>query len=601
MKRRSLLYVLPAILFVVLAAYVLICQQADVLYTAQDRNEFFSTSSFFSQIMAEPFGLMAYLGSFLTQFFYYPALGASILIFLWCVLYGVTVKVFSLGVRLSALAILPLACLLASVTDLAYWIYIMPFRGYWFAQTLAILCVILMLWAARCTPARFRVVWYLIGTLAAFPFLGWATYLFALCFLVTQCAESADRRMPLWHHIVGVLLAFSTPLLYARLFYTSMHPMVVAKASLPYFESTTVASLRPSYPFITLFVILLLLAALMPLWRRCNSLDKVYPFYRHPVYATVLVSLLFSVGIYKAFAFEDYNYQAEMRMNQAAVEDDWQSIIQEAENTRTPSRTMVVLKNIALMNSGELGTRSFLLNNNGIDINNPDSLNLNVMQIAAPTIYYHYGKVQFAFRWCMENAVGYGFSPYYMKMFIRAAKESGEHRLVERYKKLMSHTLFHGNWQPRPTTMLVRDLHVGFADVIDGDNNDLERYLIENFMLAFGSDKPLIKELNLFYTMIYREPSQFWNAFYAYALESRGANLPMHYQEAYLIMQENYPVQLPFKVQITPMVQQNYNLYKQAVISLESQGLDRNQQGERLRDSWQHTYWYYLMYGRMTY
>lgn len=615
-SRQYLFYSIPLILFAVVAAFTLVGQYSDMLFTAQDRNEFFYTSDFLCEKVSAPFGLMTYLGSWLTQYFYHPTLGVSLLLLLWCALYVLIIKVYGLSHRLSPLALLPLGCMLVSIIDVGYWIYILPLRGYWFSETLTVLLVMLMLWGARCTPARGRAVWYIVGSLIAFPVIGWGSYLFALCFLVTQCAESADRRMPLWHHLCGLILTVLVPFFYARFVYTEMNTYEVLKAGIPYFQSTTVDALRPSYPFLLLALILLLLSAGLPFWKKeaSNTGDA------QPLKASlrlycplVLLAILAVKGMKVAWAFDDYNYQAEMRMTQAAMEDDWQTIIAEAERCDSPSRAMVLLTDVALLNTGVLGDRAFAIANSGIDICNPDSLNLNVMQIASSTIYYHFGKVQFAMRWAMENASSYGFSPYYLKMFVRVAQECGERRLMQRYFHLLSLTKYHADWRPLPSTMLVRDLHVGFSDVIDSDNNDVERYLIQNFSMSFGSEKPLIKELNLFYAMIYRDPKNFWPAFNAYAqmhmmqhqnadgTVEYGAQLPLHYQEAYLIMNENYPVQLPYKIIFSPMTEQNYRLYKQAVVTLQQQGLDEKTVGERLRDSWHHTYWWYIMYGRKIY
>lgn len=591
--------VLPVLSFVILAYVVLLGCYPDMLYTAQDRNEFFLTTDFFQQLVGRPFGLMMYLGAYLTQYFYYPALGTTLLILLWVLIYYVGIKAFRLGATGSAFMLLPLCCLLASITNVGYWIYIMFHFGHWFSQSLAFLCILLMLWAARLTPRSFRGLWLVLGVVLTYPLLGWMSLFFALILFLSECFSRKDSRMPLWQNLLGLGIAAITPFLWGRLVYTHMHITQVLRSGFPYFESTTVSAIRPSIPFFFLIAFTFCIAVLSAYlsdrevrWTRKLHLN---------LYTSTLLSLLAGGLLLWQTMFWDYNFQAEMRMNRAAMEDDWSTIIAEAEKAPHLSRTMVVLKNIALMNTGELGNRSFALDNSGLDIYNPDSLNLNVMQIAVPMIYLNYGKVQFATRWCMENAVGYGFSPYFLKLFIRAAQETGEQKVIRRYQHLLSLTTFHGDWRPVPPTRLVRELHVGFSDVIDADHNDCERYLIENFSLAFGSDRPIIKELNLFYSMIYRDPRNFWQAFHVYASQTGGAHLPIHYQEAYLIMNENYPVQLPYQVEISPVVKQAYQQYKYAVNSYNGQNLSNDELGEILRPAWKHTYWWYIMYGRTVY
>lgn len=618
MLRKYTQYLLPAVLFAVFAAYILLGDYSDMLFTAQDRNEFFYTGQFFHDKMTAPFGLMSYLGSYLTQFFFHPAFGATLLILLWVAIYGVTIKAFRLdvegtGMAVKVFALIPASCLLASVVEVGYWVYILPFPGYWFSMSLAYLCVILLLWASNVTPARFRALWYLIGTLLAFPLLGFASLFFALCLLAMQCARairisseskvSPCQNTPLWHHVPGILVAVLTPFIWQRFHYTDMHIVQVFKSGFPYFESSTVSSIRPSYPFMLLAAVTLVLPFVPLLSSVLKSKVQRVSFFKfcfrfHLVSVAVAVLVVCSA---LSFAYRDYNYLAEMRMTQAAMNDDWQTIIQEAEQAERPSRTMVVLTDIALLNTNALGTRAFEIANSGEEINNPDSLNLNIMQIAAPVVYYNFGKIQFATRWCMENAMSYGFSPFFLRMFARAALEQEEPALVRRYMHLLSKTKYYADWKPTPASPLVRALNKAFLDVIDSDNNDCERYIIQNFSVAQGSNVAAVKELNLFYAMIYRDPALFWPAFYAYAAPTSGANLPVHYQEAYMIMQDNYHVDLPFEVRLSPVLEQRYRAYGSALHSAQAQGMSEEDTGESLRQEWGSTYWWYLMYGRKTY
>ena len=629
MKRNSYLFFLTPVVLLLLIAFVLCSEYGDMLFTAQDRNEFFLTSAFFRQTMEEPFGLMVWLGSCLTQFFYKPVVGVALLSVLWLSVYLTALRVFRLDrvgdeSRFICL-LLPfvlVTCLAVSITDVGYWIYILPLHGYWFSQSLSFLLVMLMLWAATATSPLRRATWYIIGVLAAFPFIGVYALFFALCLLVSQITLPASERSPWWHHLCCLVLTVLTPFFWARTLYSDMHLHQVLKAGLPYFQSTTVDSFRPSWPFVLLAVFTLLFVALTPYWDRLlpkqskpqKGLKNLFSL--RSLLALAVLALCF--GIHARLSFRDDNYQAEMRMTQATLEDDWDTVIREAQNAKAASRTMVVLKNIALMHypngkyETSLGESSFALENSGEDINNPDSLNLNIMQIASPVVYYQYGKVQYAIRWCMENAVGYGFAPFYLKVYTRAALQCDEQALVSRNLHLLSKTLFHKSWRPKAASDVVKRLHVAFSDVIDSDNNDIERYLIQNFSMAMGSPDSLVKELNLLYAMIYRDPKFFWPALHAYASlhvvqrentktgeRAYFADLPTHYQEAYLIMRDNYPADLPYKITISPMVEQNYKLYKQAVGSLP--GMTDAQVGESLRQSWRHTYWWYIMYGRKTY
>ena len=119
---KALLYV-SLLAFIAFVAYILHINQ-EVLYTAHDRSEFISGAPFFHTLMSKPFGLIQYVGAWLTQLFYYPALGAGVLAAIWALIFCVGIKAFRLHGNTSALMLLPVACLLASIVDLGYWIYI---------------------------------------------------------------------------------------------------------------------------------------------------------------------------------------------------------------------------------------------------------------------------------------------------------------------------------------------------------------------------------------------------------------------------------------------------------------------------------------------
>ena len=158
---RATLYgsILAFVLFVVYILYI----NQEVFYTAHDRSEFLYGTPFFNTLMSRPFGLMQYVGGWLTQFFYHPALGSAMLGGIWLLIFLVGRKAFRLQGSASALMLLPVACLLTSVVDLGYWVYVSTIRGYWFSQSVGFLLMLLLLWGARCTPRRWHIAWYVLG------------------------------------------------------------------------------------------------------------------------------------------------------------------------------------------------------------------------------------------------------------------------------------------------------------------------------------------------------------------------------------------------------------------------------------------------------
>ena len=193
----AILYV-SLLAFILFAAYVFYINK-EVLYTAHDRSEFLFGATYFHTLMQKPFGLLQYVGAWLTQLFCHPALGAAVLAAIWALTFIVGVKAFRLKNSAIALMLLPVACLLTSVVDLGYWIYVFPIRGYWFSQSVGYLVMLLLLWAARCTPRKWHLAWYLFA-FCLYPFLGWFALLFVLCLALVE--------KPTWRELLGFILLF---------------------------------------------------------------------------------------------------------------------------------------------------------------------------------------------------------------------------------------------------------------------------------------------------------------------------------------------------------------------------------------------------------
>ena len=186
--------------FILFAAYILYINQ-EVFYTAHDRSEFIFGTPFFHTLMSKPFGLMQYVGAWLTQLCYRPSLGASVMMIIWAFIFYVGGKAFRLQGGASALMLLPVACLLTSIVNQGYWIYVSTIRGYWFSQSVGYLLMLLLLWSARCTPRKWHLVWYLLGV-CIYPLLGWFALLFILCLILVE--------KPTWRELLGIILLIAT-------------------------------------------------------------------------------------------------------------------------------------------------------------------------------------------------------------------------------------------------------------------------------------------------------------------------------------------------------------------------------------------------------
>ncbi len=555
--------------FVVYTLYI----NQEVFYTAHDRSEFIFGTPFFDKLMQKPFGLMQYAGAWLTLFFHKPAIGASILAAIWVLIFYVGTKAFRLQGRVSALMLLPVACLLTSVVDLGYWIYISTIRGYWFSQSVGYLVMLLLLWAARQTPRKWHLVWYVLG-FCIYPILGWFALLFILCLILTEKTS--------WQEILGAVLLIFTASIWHTQFYSHLRFDDVVLAGLPRFITPSDSTEHLSIPFWVLGAV----SVLIPL---CSEyLTKWFV----PVLCAV-AGIIFTWSL----MFSDKNYIDEMRMVRFASNDNWKGVLQIAEENKRPTSTMMFIKNIALMNEGGLLDRSFKLGNDAVDIYNPDTLHVTLLDIASPLVYYNYGMMNEAIRLNFENAIQAGFSPFYLKMLARCALAVGDKKLVERYTTILHHSPFYGNWQPAPVTEKIKALQKCYSDELTGVENS-DSYLVNGISLWYESDSKVASEQALLYSMLRCDSRRFWPSLRNFVQLHLNEEFPVHAMEAYILFMDKAPEE---KRMMLPVEQSVFDRYKQFWKTLEAKakpGMKLEQVGEELREEFGDTYWWYNLFGR---
>ena len=560
---------LAFVLFVVYILYI----NLEVFYTAHDRSEFIYGSAFFQRLMSKPFGLMQYVGSWLTQLYCKPVIGSGVMVLIWTLIFFAGTKAFRLRGSASALMILPIACLLTSIVDLGYWIYIYPIRGYWFSQSAAYLLMLLLMWMARSTPRRWHLLWYLIA-FSTYPVLGWYALLFILCLSLSE--------RPSWGELLGMVILLFTASTWRALLYSHLNSDDVVMAGFPVFDTALDASTHQSIPFWTLAA----LSILLSLFGR--YLAKWF------VPALCAVSgIIFTLSL----MYRDRNYIDEMRMVRYALDDNWAEVLQIASDHPRPTNTMMFLKNIALMNDGSLLDRSFKMGNDYVSLNNPDSLHVTLLDTASPLVYYNYGLTNEAIRLSFENAIQAGFSPFYLKMLARCAQAKGDDKLVERYTTILNHLPLYEDWQPAPVSAQVKELQKSFTDELTGVENS-DSYLVNDISLWYSTDSKLASEQALFYAMLRCDSRRFWATLRNYVRLHMDEEFPLHAQEAYIMFMDKSPEEKRIMLPVEQSVYDRYTQFWATIEKLARPGMKLETLSEELREEWGDTYWFYNIFGR---
>lgn len=561
--------------FISFVVYILSINQ-EVLYAAHNHSEFLYGSTFFDALMSKPFGLIQYAGAWLTQFLYNPFVGSCLFVGIWALIYIVGRKAFWLKGAATAVMLLPVACLLTSIVDLGYWIYVLPVRGYWFSQSLGYLLVLILLWVARYTPRKWHFVWYLIGFFL-YPVLGWFALLFVLCLALSE--------KPTWREVLSIVVFVFSALIWHSLLYSNTKLEIVVSAGLPRFITAIDKTDSLTYPFYILGAISLVI----PVFGRL--MNKWYV----PVLTTIA-----GIAIILSYMYKDDNYTAEMRMSRFAEDGNWKEVLAIAEQSEHPTSSMLMFRNVALMNVGGLLERSFSMGFESEAIHNPDSVHVSFLEIAAPVIYYNYGMLNEGFRLNFECAVQSGFSPIYLKMLARCAHANGEDNLANRYITQLQNNPCYKDWQPAEPSKIVRELHGVYPDEITGVEKS-DSYIVNNISQWYPSDSKLASEQALFYSMFRNDSRRFWASFRKYIKLHMNEDFPVNVQEAYILFMDNAPEEKRVMLPISEEIYNRYKKFGSAVELLLKSGTNPQELPDRLRGEYGDTYWYYNIFIRRVY
>lgn len=139
--RRYLPIVFPLI-FALFAFLVLAIGNAGYLYALQEHSLFIGNQTFLADMLTSRGGLWAWACCALIQFFYYPWLGAAILVLLWMASYAMLVYAFRLKREYTILALVPEAALLYFFLAFGYWMF--------FAKQQGLVCLPTLAWIIVC-------------------------------------------------------------------------------------------------------------------------------------------------------------------------------------------------------------------------------------------------------------------------------------------------------------------------------------------------------------------------------------------------------------------------------------------------------------------
>ena len=521
-------------------AGALLLFESDLLWKVQEKNLFLCSTLFLKEQLVVPGGLLTWVGTWFTQFLYYPWLGVLLLCAWWWLLMAVTKRAFRIPDRWAILMLIPVALLLLTNMDLGYWIYILKLKGHFFVSTIGTTAVAALLWGFRCIPDKhyLRTAYLFVTCALGYPLLGIYGLAATLIMGIWSWRLSASRRVAVINSVVAVLSVAAVPLFCYRFVYYQINLANIFWAELPLFYVT---ENHPTYyiPYCLLALFFVTLAVTYRTDRQAvKPMKKLYYLLSQAVVGILLVG-----GVY-AFWMKDENFHHELTMQHRIAKLDWKGVLEEAATQKDePTRAIVMMRNLALARTGKQGDNMFRYKNGSKNYDAPFGMRL--MLVAGPMIYYQYGMLNYSNRLSIEMGVEFGFRTEDYQLLANCAILEDDRPLARKYLGLLKKTLFYREWARQAEALLghpdliAKDAErepithmLHYDNTLGGDQGYTERFLMRQLVRSTYTDDPIFQEQTLLATLWTKDIKQFWYHFYDYVDLHPNAPMPRYYQEA---------------------------------------------------------------------
>ena len=573
----------------------------EYLFRVQELSLWLPTKVYFDERMLVPGGMMSYIANFLIQFFYYPMLGSLIYVALLLVVQWLTMKVFRVPARHALLALIPSALILCCSMEAGYWIFQIKTQGYFYSMLMGFLFMLSSMRLYQVAKDWWRYL-IIIGVAAVgYPCFGFYALL-ALMGVALLALRSGEEGRGV-AALLCVAAVVATPILYYSV-YEQTRFAAMFTIGMPAFEFSK-RDLFTWIPYILLYLFPLVMV-FIPL-REKEDVKSASPLLWIGVGEA---SILFALPL--IFWFRDPNFRAEIKMNHHMERLEWRKALDVAKDLKqTPTRLIVLNKNLSLLKLGKAGDEMFHYLDGGEAPKSP--LKIRLMQVGGKMLYYHYGRMNFCYRWCLEDAVEYGWKVDYLKYMVRTSLISGEYELAKKYIRTLKKTLFYRGWAEKYEKMannpalIAKDREMAsilplyqYEDQLDGDNSLVEIYLLNYFAHNYSEfTTPMFDEAALMCALTLKDIPTFWNCFFRYASSHHTNRMPIHYQEAALLygnLEKNVDIS---KMPFDKMVDARFKDFMRFAQKHAVENVERDPEAKKLfYDRYGKTFWYFYFFIR---
>jgi len=606
-------------LALVVAYVAILTLESDYLKRVEELNLFLYTPLFFKQQLVVPGGLLTYLGTYFTQYFYHPWLGTLLLCCWLGLMTWLIRRTFGIAREWTVVLLLPIAMVLLTDFDLGYWLYYLKLRGHFFVAVIGVSMAVASTWVFRLLAVRAKatsgfvllLLFFIAAAFCLYPTGGFYGLLaIVLMGLISWRIGSLSRMQKCILSAVAILLVGFTPTFYYRNVYYQTNSDFLFLPALPLYPHPDSFS---AYHIPFVIIVGFLFAAAL-LYRLRLDLTKRLP---RPWMTGMLSMLIAIITVWSCWHwwYKDVTFHEEIQMNACIDRGDWEGVLRIArQHEGEPTRMMVVSKNLALFKLGRAGNEMYAYRDGAKAPN--ASFDMRMAQMGGKNLYLQYGLPNYCYRWCLEDGVEIGWRVEHLKYLLRCSLLNGEWKVAKRYIDLLKQTKYYGEWAERYEPLATPDVLASVAKdpelgpirrlMFDGDDRlGSDQSLIELFMLNLQAYRvtsdPVCAELALLSALQLKDISTFWRAFNQYALLKTDGVIPRYYQEAaylYGNLEHNVDIsRMPFD----PSIPASYAAFMQA--AQHYAGKSEEELKELLRARFGDTFYYnyFLMRNMKTY
>jgi len=546
---------------------------------------FLFTTDYFKDVISRPGGLVDYLSTFLTQFYYISWLGALIIAFLLVILQQ-TVNLLATKLKknivFAPLTFIPSILFFALLCD----------ENYLLSGLLAAIFILLAVYLyALIRKPSIRIIVFIFALPLLYWFSGGIFFIFAILCLIFEWRYFKKFNTIQWiFTILTVLVIVILSPFITKIFL--QYPMSRLWWGLSYNRYPVVAP----YPILAIWLSLIIIPVGL------SFIPTIIKNYSQIFYFSVQIIVLALFGNWLVRSVADWKKEEVMAYDYCARNGQWKQIINFANHKDPTSPLSVTCLNLALAKTGKMGDCMFRYYQNGTEGLLPTFQRDFTSPLVAGEVYYHLGFLNTSMRYAfeaMEAIPDYKKSSRAIKRIAEVNLLNGENQVAIKYLNILQNTLFYKTWATNALKC------VGNEKLIDQNSEwaKLRKYRVQDDFLFSEMEKDQMLGLLFTHCMSNKMAYEYLMAYLLLTKDVEhfiqyfplGRNLgyeiiPAHYQEALILVWSNKSPNLndaPWP--ITPAIKQNMMNY----IQMSSSKLTSEAQ---MYNAFSQTYWYYLQY-----